>query len=134
MHNVKEFSRREYDMAADAVIAEGDTVCLEAGYAVPGQAGTALRAKGVAAAAKDNTGGDDGAMKVEVILTYSAKGVRSFKRVNDTAGGALTQADVGTDVYVKNATTVTKTSSGNSIAGELDRIDAYGNPWIIFPH
>lgn len=132
-HNVKEFSRRAYPMAADAVIKSGDTVCLLNGYAVPGQAGTTLRAKGIAAESKDNTGGAAGALSVEVILSCGPDGVRSFKRTNDPGAGALAAADVGSKVYVLNATGVTKTTSGNSVAGELDRIDASGNPWVIFP-
>ena len=122
-----------------AVIAEGDTVCIitgggtSSGYAVPGQAGTTLRAKGIAAAAVSNVGGADGAVSVEVFTSICQKGWRSFKRANAGGGGALTQADCGSKVYVADATTVTKTSSGNSPAGELDRIDAAGNPWVIFP-
>jgi len=137
--STKEFSRRDGVFAAGAVIAEGDTICIitgggtSSGYAVPGQAGTNLRAKGIAAAAVNNSAGADGAVTVEVITSMCQKGFRTFKRVSDTGGGAVTQAFVGAKVYVKDNVTVTATSSGNSVAGEVDRIDGAGNPWIIFP-
>src|SRR6185369_339127 len=117
---------------------------LEAGYAVPGQSGTGLRAKGIADVFctasgavlpdGDNTSGQDGDIYVEVMLSIEKSGgLRSFKRKNDPGGGALAQADVGTKIYVLDATGVTSTSSGNSVAGELDRIDSDGYPWVIFP-
>lgn len=139
----KEFTRRRYPIAAGENIAPNDTVCLDSGYAVPGQSGTTLRSKGVAAAffdanggivsSGDNTNGNDGDIFVEVVTSFGKEGLRSFKRKNDPGAGALTAADVGSEIYVLDATGVTKTSSGNSVAGELDRIDDDGNPWVIFP-
>lgn len=37
--------------------------------------------------------------------------------VNDPGGGAVTEADIGSEVFILNPTTVTLTSSGNSKAG-----------------
>jgi hypothetical protein len=74
-------------------------------------------------------------MFVEVELSIDkAGGVKAFKCTNDGGGGALTAAYVGKDVYLKDHITVTSTSTSNSVAGELDRINADGSVMVIFNH
>lgn len=151
------FSRRKYAMAA-VNMTFGDIVCLDisgggnSGYAIVATSGDGItkRAKGIACAFYDasgnklgpatspvagqNSAGSLGSMFVEIELAVDkGGGVKSFKCQNDTGGGALTQANVGQNVYVKDHVTVTSTSTNNSHAGELDRINADGTVNVIFP-
>lgn len=125
------YTVRRYKMAADAVIYPGAIVCLDAGYAIPGATDTDLITKGIAAshpelkAVYDNTGGANGAMEVVVLgPDAGAGGKQAFWLDNATAGNAVAQTEVGTDCYVLDDHTVTKTATGRSIAGEVLAVDA----------
>jgi len=151
------YSRRRYAMAA-VNINPNDTVVIDvsggadSGYAmVPvSGSGVAYRTKGVAVAFYDsnlvllgpatspvagqNSTGSRGAMYVEVELGVDKQGgLRSFRRANDTAGGALLQAHVGQNVYAKDGQTATITSTNNSHIGELVAINADGTVEIQVP-
>jgi hypothetical protein len=151
------FSRHAFPMAAVNMTFD-DIVCIDtsgggnAGYAIVATSGDGItkRAKGKAAAFYDaagnklgpatnpvagqNSGGSLGSMYVEIEMSVDkAGGLRAFKCQNDTAGGALTQANVGSKVYVKDHVTVTSVSTSNSPAGELDRINSDGTVMVLFP-
>jgi hypothetical protein len=124
----------QYD--ANAVVSQGDIVCIGDGYCNAGSTATGLRAIGVALDAVDNTGGaaaaatsttPNGTIRVE--SSYPKGGGRKFFWLqNDTAGGALAQADVFTNpAYVKDAKTVSKTGTGRSKAGTVVAYDASKN-------
>lgn len=125
------YTVRRLKMKADAVIYPGAIVCLDAGYAIPGVTDTDLVTKGIAAphpelkAVYDNTGGASGAIDVVVLgPDAGAGGKQAFWVDNASAGNAVTQAEVGTSCYVFDDHTVTKTSTGRSIAGEVLAVDA----------
>jgi hypothetical protein len=151
------FTRRRYPMAA-VNMTFGDIVCIDtsgggnSGYAIVATSGDGItkRPKGIACAFYDasdnklgpatstvagqNSGGSLGSMYVEVEWSLDKNGgIKSFRCVNDTGGGALTQANVGQNVYVKDHVTVTSTSTSNSHAGELDRVNSDGTVNVIFP-
>lgn len=120
----KIFSRA---LAANAVVHEGGIVCLSAtGWATPGATATTLVADGVAKASVDNTGGANGAARVDV-----AKGV--FQFANSAAGDAITAAEIGDNAYIVDDQTVAKTNGGGtrSVAGKIVDVDAQG-VWISF--
>ena len=135
-----EFNTPQYLIAANTLIESGDMVGLKNGYMVPVTHTTGIKVKGIATKTVDNRTGNtvgnsglDGGAPVPVELSFSDKGLRVFKVSSDTASNAITQADVGTAVYGLNAKTVTKASSGNSLACEVFRIDPVdGRPWVIF--
>lgn len=117
------FTLRAYKMKADAVIYPGGIVCIDAtGYAIAGETATGLVTKGIAAANADNvwdnTGGADGAKSVVVMASQGPQGRIAYWLGNASAGDAVTQAEVGRIVYVKDDQTVMKTSSGASPAGK----------------
>ena len=152
------FTRRVYPMAA-VNMSFGDFVSIDtsgggnAGYAIPTTSGDGVtkRPKGLAVAFYDasmnklgpatspvagqNSGGSLGAMLVEVELGLDKNGgLRAFRMANDTGGGALTQANVGTKVYLKSSAAppvATSTSTSNSVVGELDRINADGTVMVL---
>ncbi len=116
------FSRQ---VAASAKIHHGALVCLNAtGYATPGATATTLVADGVALAAADNTGGADGAIRVQV-----EKG--TFPFANSAAGDAITIAEIGDIAYIVDDQTVAKTNGTNtrSAAGTIVDVDAQG-VWV----
>ncbi len=113
--------------AANAVIQIGSIVCLSAtGYATRGATATTLVADGVARENIDNTGGADGAVRLDV-----EKGVFQFG--NSSAGDAITIAEIGDDCYIVDDQTVAKTNGTNtrSIAGKIVDVDAQG-VWVRF--
>jgi hypothetical protein len=110
---------------ANAKIFAGALVCLDAtGFAVPGAASTTLKADGRAQATVDNTGGVDGALRVEVRPGR-------FRFANSAAGDAIAAADIGNDCFVVDDQTVAKTNGGNtrSVAGKIVDVDAQG-VWV----
>lgn len=118
----KDFSR---PVAANVKIFQGALVCLSAaGWATPGAVATTLKADGIAKAEADNTGGANGAIKVEV-----EKGVFPF--ANSAAGDAITAADIGAVAYIVDDQTVAKTNGGatRSAAGTIVDLDAAG-VWV----
>jgi hypothetical protein len=135
-----EFNTPQYLIAANTLVEAGDMVGLKLGYMVPVTHTTGIKVKGIATKTVDNrttntvgNSGLDGGAPVAVELTYCNKGLRTYKVFSDTAGNAITQADVGTAVYGLDSKTVTKASSGNSLACEVFRIDPIdGRPWVLF--
>ena len=101
-----------YPVAANAICYAGGIAVLNAGYAAPGSATTGLVAVGIFQKTVDNTGGADGAVTVPV-----RAGV--FVLENATSTDACAQAQAGTDIYVLDDQTVTKTSSGHSKVGKM---------------
>lgn len=151
-----QYSRQLIPMAA-VNLTPGDTVAIDisgganAGYAIPPTSTVASRVKGIAVAffgsdgqtklgpatspvGGQNSGGSLGSQFVEVELGVDKNGgLRSFKRTNDSGGGALTQANVGTNIYAKDARVVTSTSTNNSHCGELLAINSDGTVEVQFP-
>lgn len=120
------FGNIEMPYAADAVIATGDIVVLASGYAEEGTSATGLTAVGISVSADiDNTGGSAGDGKVIVETSYPKQGGRRmFWLINDTSTGALAQADVGSEAYIKDSKTVSKTGTSRSKAGLVVAYDA----------
>ena len=115
-------------VAASAVIYAGALVCVNSsGYAVKGSTSTTLKAVGVAKARVDNTGGADGALRIEV----DRQGCHLF--ANSASGDLIALSDVGASVYIVDDQTVAKTSgsSTRSLAGKVVDVDASG-VWIQF--
>jgi hypothetical protein len=111
-------------LAADAVIYSGALVCLNtAGYAVAGVNTANFVCVGRAFDAGDNTGGDAGDVEIRV-----QRGV--YKWANATAGDAVTQAEIGRNVYVSDDQTVTKTAGNGVVAGIATELDADGGVWV----
>lgn len=112
---------------ADAVIYQGALVVLDAsGDAMPGDtiANGATVTRGVAFQGKDNTGGADGAITVEV-----RRG--TFRFNNSSAGDLITRAHIGDACYVVDDDTVALTngSSTRIAAGTIRDVDA-GGVWV----
>ena len=91
---------------------QGNIAVINAGYAAEGSAATGLVAVGRIRKTVDNSTGSDGDKRVDV-----EQGC--FNWDNATSTDACTQAEVGTAVYILDAKTVTKTSTGHSKAGML---------------
>lgn len=98
---------------------QGTIAVIDAGYVKPGAAATGLVAVGRFRATVDNSAGSDGDKRADV-----EQGCFNFD--NATSTDACAQTEVGTDVYVLDSVTVTKTSSGHSKAGKLIDILANG--------
>lgn len=141
-----EFNTPQYAMAANTIIYAGDVVSIERaanankGYALPASTGaTTQKVKGVATKTVDNrttnTVGNSGLVggaMIPVEITYSDKGLRAYKMLNDT-GTPVVQADVGGLCYVKDSKTITGSPTTAPTAGEVFRIDPTdGMPWVIF--
>lgn len=113
-------------MAASTTVHGGSIVCVNAsGYAVSGSTSAMLKAAGVAASGKRNTGAA-GAERVDV-----KKGVHCL--ANSASADAITLADIGADCYIVDDQTVAKTSatSTRSVAGKVFDVDAEG-VWVDF--
>ena len=101
-----------YPVKADAICYAGGIAVIDTGYAKPGAAATGLVAVGIFQKTVDNTGGADGAVTVPV-----RAGV--FVLENATSTDACSQAEAGTDIYILNDQTVTKTDTGHSKVGKM---------------
>lgn len=115
-------------VAASAVIYAGALVCVNAtGFAVKGATSTTLKVAGVAQQRVDNTGGADGAVRIEVERSGA------HLMANSAAGDLVTLAALGTSVYIVDDQTVALTSGGGtrSVAGQVVDVDASG-VWIEF--
>ena len=99
-------------------VEKGKIAVINAGYLAPGSAATGLIAVGRVRETVVN-GGSDGDVRAEV-----EQGCFNWDNAGST--DACTQAEVGTDVYILDAVTVTKTSTGHSKAGKLIDILANG--------
>jgi hypothetical protein len=92
-------------------VEKGKIAVINAGYLDEGATATGLIAVGRIRETVVNSGAD-GAVRAEV-----EQGL--FNWDNATAGDACAQTEVGTDVYILDDQTVTKTSTGRSKAGKL---------------
>lgn len=101
-------------LAADTKIFDGALVAVTAeGYAVPGEKNANLKAAGRAETFADNTGGESGAVTVEV-----KRGV--FIWDNDGAeANKVTQAHILSECYILDDGTVTSVSEGTSVCGKV---------------
>lgn len=106
---------------ANTTIFQGGLVALEAGYAVPGHTATGLVAIG--RAERVVTEGQTGVSTVEV--------KRGTFRFGNASADAVVQADVGSDCYIVDDQTVSKTSGGGerSRAGKVVAVDIQG-VWV----
>jgi hypothetical protein len=144
----REYNTPQYLIAADTLIEAGDIVAVERaansnkGYLIPASAGAgkSMKVKGIATKTVDNRAANTattglsglvGGAWVPVETSASPKGLRAHKVVNDT-GTPVVQADVGGVCYVKDSKTVTGSSTNAPTAAEVFRIDADGNPFVIF--
>lgn len=112
-------------MGANAKIFAGAlTVANATGYAAPGSTATTLTYLGRAEEYKDNTGGADGAMTIQV------RRKKAFKWKN-AAADLVTQAELGKTCYIVDDETVAKTNGGNtrSAAGKVVGIESDG-VWV----
>ena len=113
-----------FPVAADTVIFGGSLVALEGGYLVPAKTATGLVAVGRAEQHVDNRDGAPGALTCEVM-----PGVYPWD--NSLGDDLITQAEVGSTVYMVDDHTVAKTHGTNtrSAAGVLLGIDSEG-VWV----
>ena len=121
-------NRLNLPVAANAVIYAGALVCVSAtGFATKGAVATTLKVAGVAQQRVDNTGGADGALRVEV----DRQGAHLF--ANSAAGDLITLADMGATCFIVDDQTVAKTNGGatRSLAGYVVDVDAAG-VWVRF--
>lgn len=110
----------DFPVAAGVRCLAGGLIALDGGYAKPGTAASGLVAVGRCEATVDNTG-VAGTVSVPV-----RRGV--FRFANSTGAGEIAQADVGTDAYIADDQTVSKTASG-SRAGRVVAVDTAG-VWV----
>jgi hypothetical protein len=104
---------------ANAKIDEGNIVCVDAsGYAVEATEATDLRPVGRACESVDNTGGGDGAARINCEPG-------TYLLANSTGPDAITMADFLNDVYLVNGGKVAKTDGGGkrSKAGKMLGLD-----------
>lgn len=115
-------------MAAGTKIFGGTLVCINAaGFATKGATSTTLKAVGAAEQMADNSAGQNG----DVSVPYRRDGW--FRFDNSGSTDAIALADVGTDCYMVDDSTVAKTSGSNtrSVAGKVRDVGAAG-VWISF--
>lgn len=114
-------------VAANAKIFTGALVVLVGGFLKPGTVATGLKARGIAAADADNTGGADGAIRVDV----ERKG--AFPFVNHGAD-PIDRTHIGGNAYIVDDQTVAATdgTGARSVAGKIIDLDVNG-VWIEFP-
>lgn len=102
-------------------IFQGAMVCLEDGFAVPARTATNLVADGIAREPVDNSNGADGEQRIDVqpLTTYIE---------NSTGSDAITIADIGSDCFIVDDQTVSKTDGGGtrSVAGKITEVDDSG--------
>jgi len=111
----------ELEVAANVKCIQGDFAVTDGGrYAEPGRTDTGLTMLGRFVRTIDNTGGLAGDKKVQIRLLngFFATG---FK--NDSVA-PLTAAHLWTDVFLKDARTVSADGTGRTAAGTLVRIDS----------
>lgn len=112
-------------VATNVKIYAGSIVMKNAtGYATKGATATGQIALGRAEAQVDNTGGADGAKRIDV-----RPGVYQF--ANSSAGDLITIANVGATCYIVDDQTVALTNGGNtrSAAGVIIDVDTDG-VWV----
>lgn len=110
-----------FPVKAGATIFPGSLVALDAGYAVPGRAANSLIAIGCA----------------QQVITEPMTGLSTVvvKRGNfqfaNAAADLVTQANVGTDCYILDDQTVSKTNQAGTLsrAGKVVAVDTLG-VWV----
>ena len=118
----KQFSQ---PVLADEVIHKGSMVALNAdGFAVAVTTATDLNSAGLAEESVDNTGGDDG--DVRVTIRYGV-----FKWTNGAAADEIVRADIGGNAYGVDNDTVSDVATGRSIVGTIVDIDDDGGIWVL---
>ena len=112
----------EVPMATGKKVYAGGIVAADAnGYATPGATATTLTYLGRAEQTVNNTGGNGA-------LTVIVRRKNIFKWKN-SGTDAVVQADLGKSCYIEDDQTVSRTSTGKSIAGKVLGIDTDG-VWI----
>lgn len=114
-----------YPVGAAKKIYAGTLVAMATtGYAEAATATAANKTLGVANAQVNNSAGAAGALKVEVL-----RGVYRF--ANSASTDLITLAEVGSDCYVVDDSTVAKTnnSSARPVAGRVIDVDSAG-VWV----
>jgi hypothetical protein len=110
----------ELEVAANVKCIKGDFAITDGGrYAEPGRTDTGLTMLGRFNKTVDNTGGAAGAKKVQIRLV---NGFFADGFLNDT-DAPITPAHLWTNVYLKDARTLSADGTGRTIAGVLVRID-----------
>lgn len=112
---------RTYKMAASTQIWEGGIVVVSTstGLAAPGSTATTLKAVGVAM---------QSVLSPASGTTYINVHIGTFQ-IN--ADSAFAQSSIGSTCYITDDQTVSLTSTGRSIAGTVDSLDANGNPFVV---
>jgi hypothetical protein len=125
-------------MKGGVTIQPGAMVMVQAGFALEAAATTGVKIAGAAKPRADgraysNATGSDGDEVVVVETSDSPNGLRLYDYENAAGGGALAQTDLFADVYVgADAKTVTKTSTGSSVAGVMHALTSDGKVRIAF--
>jgi len=110
-------------MAAGGKIFAGSLVARDAaGHAIPAANTAGIAVVGMAETQVDNTGGAAGALAITVRRN------RSFHFAN-SAGSALTIADIGSNAMVEADDIVAKAATQSIVAGKILDVDATG-VWI----
>lgn len=120
--------RRSFPVAANVLLYAGVIACISAtGFLTPGATAATLKTVGCTRGRINNTGGADGAITGEV-----ERGVFG-PFANSTSTDQITLADVGSDGYIVDDSTVAKTSgaSTRSVAGKVYDVTPDG-VWIDF--
>lgn len=118
-----------FPLANNEVAEKGKLACIDtanSGVIVAGKTATGLVCIGYFN--ESFTG--NGTKKVQIKLHRE---IQVTYWESDTAGGAITAADRGTACYVKDSQTVTKTSTGASIAGMVLDVVAGRGVAVFFP-
>lgn len=118
---------RNFPVAANALVYAGVMAVLSAGNLTKGITGVGLVSVGVTRERIDNTGGAAGAIRGNV-----HRGVFG-PFANSAAGDLIAVADIGTDCYIVDDSTVAKTSGSatRSVAGKVFDVSADG-VWVDF--
>jgi len=118
--------RRGFPVGAGVKCNAGAIAVIDGGFVVPGTTDTGLTAVGVFEETVDNTDGSNGDLYAEVI----SKGWFKFTDAADAT--AIDLDDIGSNAYITDDQTITITTTGRSVAGEIKDVDSDG-VWIEFP-
>lgn len=120
-----EGKRRQFPVAANAVIQQGAQVMLQAGFAAPGALAVGALGLGMAEDTVSNLGGAAGAQVIEV-----RNGVFCF--ANSTVD-PVPLSQVGQNCYIVDDQTVGATNGTNtrSVAGVVYNVDSSG-VWVKY--
>ncbi|HEY8136256.1 MAG TPA: hypothetical protein VIF61_00350 [Methylocystis sp.] len=116
--------RRRFPVKGGVLIFQGALVVLAAGLAKPGVAAAGLIALGRAEETVDASTAADGDLFVNVS--------RGLFKWENSAGDALTLADVGANAYILDDQTVAKTATDRSSAGLVHQVESDG-VWVRTP-